>query len=302
VWVPLARLVRDPGLQMRDGLADGLTDPATVERYQETIEDGDVFPPLEAVSDGDVYWLYDGFQRAAALERAGKGSAECLVFPGARADALLRSFAANARHGLTRTPNDCRRALTTLLDAPELLARTLAGAKDHGGVHRALAAACGVSKGLVYKVLEEKNLHAVNGKLAKKRPQAAQTCDEESEQPWSARRASGSTSPVASRNGVESPGASPTGAAPVLEADPSPLADLQRARNAVAGLWTASRQLLDGPLAGHLRRCAAHHKIPFGRANDPAPADAAWWEPLGRIDAVLSDLAAVASTGAESEE
>src|SRR5579872_3529862 len=168
-WVPLDRLVRDPGLQMRASLPDGLTDPSTVERYREAMEEGEEFPPLEVVFDDKTYWLFDGFQRAAAMDLLGKGSAECLIFTGSRQDALLRAIAANARHGLTRTVNDCRRALTTLIDTPDLLQKVLANAKDQGGVHRALATTCCISKGLVSKVLEERNLRAIGGKLVKKR-------------------------------------------------------------------------------------------------------------------------------------
>ena len=73
-WVPLDRLIRDPRLQMRASLADGLTDPATVERYREEMADGDVFPPLEVVSDGASYWLVDGFQRRGpGMHRQGIG-------------------------------------------------------------------------------------------------------------------------------------------------------------------------------------------------------------------------------------
>ena len=178
-WVPLDRLVRDPGLPANAdrNCADGLTDPATVERYREAIAEGKEFPPLEAVSDGETYWLFDGFQRAAAMELVGKGSVECLVVSGSYQDALLRSIAANALHGLTRTTNDCRRALTTLIDTPDLLQKVLAHAKDQGGVHIALATTCCISKGLVYKVLEERNLRVAGGKLVKKRTLPEQHID-----------------------------------------------------------------------------------------------------------------------------
>jgi hypothetical protein len=310
-WVPLDRLVRDPGLQMRASLPDGLTDPATVERYREAILEGEEFPPLEVVSDDKTYWLFDGFQRAAALELAGKGSADCLVFPGSRQDALLRAIAANARHGLTRTVNDCRRALTTLLDTPDLLQKVLAHAKDQGGVHLALAATCCISRGLVYRVLEERNLRVIGGKLVKKRALAAQQTLEES----------GSTAAVTSNS--DSPGNSPQPAPTQSEAaeaansdspaqvEATDIRELERARNAVASIWQVCRKLLEGPYSSHLLRCALNHRIPFTRAEACGSPDSTkssrasgivGWEPLGKIEAVFSDLAAAVCAGIDPEE
>jgi hypothetical protein len=310
-WVPLDRLVRDPGLQMRAALPDGLTDPATVERYREAIVEGEEFPPLEVVSDDRTYWLFDGFQRAAALDLAGKGSADCLVFPGSRQDALLRAIAANARHGLTRTVNDCRRALTTLLDTPDLLQKVLAHARDQGGVHLALASTCCISRGLVYKVLEERNLRVLGGKLVKKSALAAQQSLEESD-----------TASIPSANS-ESQGISrqPESAQPETceavnpdspaQLESTDIRDLERARNAVASIWQVCRKLLEGPFSSHLLRCALNHRIPFARAEacgSPGSAQSSrdsgivGWEPLGKIEAVFSDLAAAVCAGIDLEE
>ncbi len=295
VWVPLDRLVRDPRLQMRAALADGLTDPDTVERYCEELADGKPFPPLEVVSDGAACWLVDGFQRAAALERLGKGSAECVVYPGNFTEALLRALSANARHGLTRTPQDCRRALATLLDAPELLHKVLAGAGGRGGVYRALAATCGVSKGLLYKVLEERGMHAIGGTLQKKHVGEVATAEsaEAKMQPCSA----------AIPDATDATGPVPTSSAVVTAPHATgPIHDLDRAASAIRTVWAVCRALLDGPLSARFLRIAATHSIPFCRSRDPtAPLSAgeplstqAWWEPLGRIEAVFADLYALA--------
>jgi hypothetical protein len=314
-WVPLDRLIRDPGLQMRASLPDGLTDPGTVERYREAIEDGDEFPPLEVVSDGETYWLFDGFQRAAALGLAAKGSAECLIYHGSYHDALLRSISANARHGLTRTVNDCRRALTTLIDTPELLEKVLAQAKDQGGVHIALATTCSISKGLVYKVLEERNLRAVCGKLVKKKRLPEQDIEDHSASH------PGSSTIIESEAQVEpsTPGSETPADDNLVKGDPPPsqeseaLRDLERARNAVASVRSVCWKLLDGPLAAHLLRYAALHRAPFSYQDTPdsllpneVPTenspDIAGWEPLGKIEAVLSDLAAAVSGGLDLGE
>jgi uncharacterized ParB-like nuclease family protein len=315
-WVPLDRLVREAGLQMRASLADGLTDPATVERYYEAFLEGDEFPPLEVVSDGQNYWLFDGFQRAAAIERAGKGSAECLVFSGSHQDALLRSISANSRHGLTRTTNDCRRAITILIDTPDLLQKVLAQAKDLGGVTRTLAITCGISKGLVGKVLEERNLRVAHGKLVKKPSTRKQDGE----------AIASNSAPQTEEPNCSSPGnalqthteqlteihAHETGGSLQSE-ESNAIRELERARTAVESIWNACRKLLDGPLAKHLLRFAAHHNIPFIRegssgtlltrpvANEQLSA-IAWWEPLGKIQAVLSDLAATASMGLDRDD
>lgn len=309
-WVPIERLIRDKRLQMRTGLLDGLTDPATVERYKELIEEGVEFPPLESVSDGNSYWLFDGFQRAAALERAGKGSAECFVSLGSYSDALLLAFAANSRHGLTRTPSDCRRALTTLLDSPEILEAVLLVSRERGGVYRTLAATCGISKGLVYKVLEERNLHVVGGKLIKKHVMAA--ANQITSRPVAEQTAySDDRGNENSRESIsESEQEANVSCEPLSLPDAS--RELDRARAAVASLWSACRELLDGPLGVKLLRLAAHHRIPFSREGSPecliagnstlaALSSVAWWEPLGKIEAVLADLSASLCAGADDE-
>jgi hypothetical protein len=308
-WVPLDRLVRDPALQMRASLPDGLTDAATVERYREAMQEGEEFPPLEVVSDGQSYWLFDGFQRAAAVELAGKGSAECLIFSGTYQDALLRAISANARHGLTRTISDCRRALMTLIDTPELLQKVLAQAKDQGGVHLALATTCCISKGLVYKVLEDRNLRAVGGKLVKKRALPAQHIPEDSSS-----SSVGPRSPGPRSNSAESrPTVSQTDdlphPEPISDEESSANRELERTRNAVVSIRNGVRKLLDGPFATQLLRCAGNHRIPFTREGSSFPLKAelsagalseiAQWEPLGKIEAVFADLAAIVSAGLE---
>jgi hypothetical protein len=302
-WVPLDRLVRAAGLQMRADLPDGFSDPATVERYYEAILDGDAFPPLEAVFDGERYWLFDGFQRAAALERAGRGSAECLVFPGTYQDAVLRALSANSLHGLTRTPNDCRRAINALLDSSELLDRVLA--RGEGGVHRILASTCGVSKSLVVKVLEQRQLRVLGGKLVSKRVMNSSAREAASPEAQTAPRQEVASTEMESREQDASSAAPPTH-------PPSPKPDtgreLDAACSAVESLRTACRKLLDGPLASHLLRIAAHHRIPFSRAGSPecllaleplgeAASAIAWWEPLAKIEAVFADLSAAGCSG-----
>ena len=85
-------LRRDGGTQPR-----AVLDEATIVEYAGAMAAGDIFPPVVAYHDGETYWLADGFHRVNAGLRAG----------------------VNATHGLRRTNDDKRRAVTRLLSDPE---------------------------------------------------------------------------------------------------------------------------------------------------------------------------------------
>lgn len=104
------------GTQMRAGL-----NQETVAEYAEAMRRGERFPAIEVFHDGLDYWLADGFHRHAAWKEA-FGSSEkipTIIKPGTRRDAILAAAAANARHGLRRTPADKRRAVLVLLQDDE---------------------------------------------------------------------------------------------------------------------------------------------------------------------------------------
>jgi hypothetical protein len=88
-----------------------------VSEYVEDMSRGDKFPPLVVFYDGKAYWLADGFHRYhAAVGVLGRsGEFECEVRGGTLRDAVLFSCSANAAHGIRRTNEDKRRAVTTLL-------------------------------------------------------------------------------------------------------------------------------------------------------------------------------------------
>ena len=120
----VASLRTDGGTQPRAGL-----DEATVAEYTEAITGPNSwpFPPLVAFFDGSHYWLADGFHRLAAAvrfckqEKIASTSLAVLVDirQGDRRDAILHSVGANAEHGLRRTNEDKRRAVTRLLHDDE---------------------------------------------------------------------------------------------------------------------------------------------------------------------------------------
>lgn len=108
--IPIDQIRTDGGTQSRAAI-----DPDTVSEYAEAIAAGAVLPQPVVFFDGAAYWLADGFHRLAAHRQAGYPNVSTDVRQGDRREAILYSVAANAAHGLRRTPADKRRAVETLL-------------------------------------------------------------------------------------------------------------------------------------------------------------------------------------------
>jgi uncharacterized ParB-like nuclease family protein len=81
----------------------------TVNEYVESIND---LPAAEAIREGEKFYVWDGAHRAAAHRQAGKKSMLCNVRVGTKRDAILLSLGANVSHGLRRTNEDKRRAVS----------------------------------------------------------------------------------------------------------------------------------------------------------------------------------------------
>lgn len=114
--LPIAAISIDGGTQSRVALNE-----ATVAEYAEVIRLGGELPPVVVFNDGasDGLWLADGFHRFHAHRAAGAMEIACDVRVGTKRDAILHSVGANATHGLRRTNDDKRRAVSTLLADPE---------------------------------------------------------------------------------------------------------------------------------------------------------------------------------------
>ncbi|MBX9585312.1 MAG: hypothetical protein K2X87_33820 [Gemmataceae bacterium] len=173
-YLPLERLVFLPELQLRALPGGALYDEAAVVRYAEVLADGGEFPPLGVVEEAPLsgrgdprHLVYSGFHRGEAYRRAGRGSAECLVRPGTLQDARLLALSENSRHGLARSPEDCRRVFDALMADAPLLARVLRGERN---AHEAIRRATGLSKGVICKYLARAGLRAENGKLVQVAP------------------------------------------------------------------------------------------------------------------------------------
>lgn len=105
-----------------------------------------ILPPLVVFHDGSTYWLGDGFHRFMAMRQLGASKpVRCDVRQGGRRDAIQFGFTANVPHGLRRTNEDKRHAVTMALADPEW-----ENWSDH-----AVAELCGVTNHLVAKVRAE---------------------------------------------------------------------------------------------------------------------------------------------------
>jgi hypothetical protein len=112
--LPLTHIVMDAGTQMRERLT-----PATIRDYADAMSEGAKFPPIIAFSNGQTYWLADGFQRVKAAEVVGYEVIEAEVRQGTLRDAVLYACGANSTHGQRRTNNDKRKSVLTLLHDTE---------------------------------------------------------------------------------------------------------------------------------------------------------------------------------------
>ena len=110
----LSRIVIDGGTQPRVAIDD-----AVVADYAEALRQGAAFPPVVVFHDGAKYWLADGFHRYHAHRHAGRDKIEAEVRKGTLREAMLHSFGANADHGLRRSVDDKREAVTRMLQDEE---------------------------------------------------------------------------------------------------------------------------------------------------------------------------------------
>ena len=112
--IAIDQITRDPKTQQREKL-----DLKVVEDYCEVFLTGAKLPPVKVKFDGSYYWLYDGFHTLRAAEQAGLTEISAQITPGNLRDAILESVGVNAEHGLRRSRETKRRAVTTLLTDPE---------------------------------------------------------------------------------------------------------------------------------------------------------------------------------------
>lgn len=118
----------DDGVQSRSAI-----NREYVAELTELLKAGKKLPPVEVFRDGSETWMADGFHRLLAHQDAGARKIRAEVHKGGRKEARWHSIGANLGHGLRRTNEDKRRAVTMALeDRPEASDALIA---DHCGVH-----------------------------------------------------------------------------------------------------------------------------------------------------------------------
>ncbi len=138
--IQIAVIKLDGGTQSRAGI-----NQQVIDEYAVAWRDGAKFPPIIAFYDGENYWLADGFHRCISANLANVAEIDADIRQGTRRDAVLYSVGANSNHGLRRTNDDKRRAITTLLSD-----------KEWGGwSDREIARRCGVHHDTVGRVRAE---------------------------------------------------------------------------------------------------------------------------------------------------
>lgn len=106
----ISKINRDADCQPRVCIDDDV-----VNEYVEDIKSRKELPPVHVMHDGENYWLWDGFHRVCAYERAGYTMVTAIVERGVRRDAVKASLKANAEHGKRRTNEDKRRSVEIAL-------------------------------------------------------------------------------------------------------------------------------------------------------------------------------------------
>ena len=110
--VPVSKIRMDAGTQTRVATRHDVVD--------EYAEAADKLPPVVLFTEDDEnYFPGDGFHRVPAFVKAGWMEIPADVRKGGQREALLFSAGCNDAHGLRRTPDDKRRAVTMLLSDEE---------------------------------------------------------------------------------------------------------------------------------------------------------------------------------------
>lgn len=135
--VPLAEIILDPRLQMRETM-----DFAVIDEYAESICH---LPPSRIVKgpQGEM-WLTSGWHRYHAHAKSEQSTMPCMVRDGTFLDALVEAAGENHGHGIRRTNEDKRRAVAALLSEDSWRNKS----------DRMIAEACHVSNHFVAKVRE----------------------------------------------------------------------------------------------------------------------------------------------------
>jgi len=107
-------------LPIKDICLDGKTqqrpvDDKVVAHYAGMMKDGSKYPAVEIITDGESYFLWDGFHRLAAARKLGKKYIEANVVNGTKRDAIFTSFSANKKNAFPRQPGTAKGIVEKIL-------------------------------------------------------------------------------------------------------------------------------------------------------------------------------------------
>lgn len=134
----------DLSLQTRAG-----TDVDTINNYAEAMADGAQFPDVTVFTDGEHYWLADGFHRVMAAKQNGKASISADIRKGTADDAVVFGGTANNKQGKRPTRADVRHFLEMVWERRE----AIFGGTPTGGN---LADKCGITRQAASKFVSER--------------------------------------------------------------------------------------------------------------------------------------------------
>jgi hypothetical protein len=109
-----------------DGGTQGrvVIDQQHVYHMVEMMKEGYEFDPIDTNFDGVSYWLVDGFHRYHAYKLMGIKDVTLKYVPGTQAEAVIRSYGVNSRHGLPRSYEDKKKVVIDALANPLLSDKT----------------------------------------------------------------------------------------------------------------------------------------------------------------------------------
>ncbi|NBS75138.1 MAG: hypothetical protein EBT78_16555 [Betaproteobacteria bacterium] len=105
-----------------DGGTQGrvVIDQQHVYHMVEMMKEGYEFDPIDTNFDGVTYWLVDGFHRYHAYKLMAIKEVTIKYVPGTQAEAVIRSYGVNSRHGLPRSFDDKQKVVQDALANPLL--------------------------------------------------------------------------------------------------------------------------------------------------------------------------------------
>lgn len=137
--VPIASILTLPEMQPRE---KGLN-RATLRRYKQAMEAGEVFPPILLARVNDALILADGWHRLVAMQELGWWQVEAEVRVAASIEeARLWGYEANRKHGLPLTKAELKAMFRVYLKAGRHRGRR----RGHFKSYREMAAELGIPK------------------------------------------------------------------------------------------------------------------------------------------------------------